>query len=111
MPSHSSERPGSRRLEIEPRTELAQRIAMGIVEVAIIATSRQAGKIELDAEMDWFARRQAFEQIGDLEVLAAGFEREAFGDLHWRSPTRPLRVSCSLHARRVAPEPGFVRRR
>ena len=83
MPSHSSDEAEVVDVfEIEPRAELAERIAVCVVEVAVVAAAGQAGEVELDAEMDQLAGRKAFEQVRDFQILAAGFQREAFGDLN-----------------------------
>ena len=59
--------------EIEARAELAERVAVRVVEVAVVAAAGQAGEVELDAEMDQLAGRQTFDHVGDSQVLAAGF--------------------------------------
>ena len=59
--------------EIETRAELAERIAMRVVEVAVVATAGQAGEVELDAEMDQLAGRQTFDHVCDSQILAASF--------------------------------------
>ena len=47
---------------------MPQTAAIAVVEIAIVAAGGQAGKIELDGEMELLIRRQPFEQVGDLEV-------------------------------------------
>ncbi len=47
--------------EIEARAELAERVAVRVVEVAVVAAAGKTGEVELDAEMDQLAGRQAFE--------------------------------------------------
>ena len=103
MPSHSSVKAEVVDVrQIEPRAELAERFAAGVVEVAVVDAGRQAGEIELDAEVDRLARRQAFEQVGDFERLLAGFEREALGDSHRPLADAAVARELHLHAVRIA---------
>ena len=76
MPSHSSDEAEVVDVfKIEPRAELAERVAVGVVEVAVVAAAGQAGEVELDAEVDQLAGRQAFEQVGDF--AGSGCRRRA----------------------------------
>ena len=79
-------------------------VAAGVVEVAVVAAGGQAGEVELDAEVERLARRQAFEQVGDLERLLARFERDALGDPHRPIADAAVARELHLHAVRVAAE-------
>ena len=98
------------RFQIEPRAELAERIAVGVVEVAVVAAGGQAGEVELDAEVDRLAGRQTFEQVRNFERLPARFEREALGDSHLPTGDVAVARELHLHAVRIAAQPGFERR-
>ena len=81
--------------QIEPRAELAEPIVAGVAEVAIVGAGRQAGEVELDAEVERLAGRQPFEQVGDFERVGAASSVTPLVIRIARSPTRPSRISCT----------------
>ncbi len=52
---------------------------------------------------------KAFDEIRNFERLAAGLEREAFGDSHLPIGDVAIARKLHLHPIRVAPQPGFER--
>ena len=52
IPSHSSQSPSPRALaEVEPRAELAEAVAVEVVEVAVVGAGGQAGEVHLHGEV------------------------------------------------------------
>ena len=109
MPSHSSTRPRPARVvQVEPRAELAEAVAVGVVEVAVVGAGGQAGEVELDGEVQRPVLGQVFQQVGDLQRRAAGVERHALGDPHRHAAGGALADQLHLDAVGIAADAGFV---
>ena len=95
--------------QVQPRAEIADRVAIGIAEVAVVDPAGHAGEVQLDREMRRAVPRQTVQKIDDLQRRAAGIERQALGDPQGLAVGSARSRKLNLDAVGVAPHPGVVR--
>ena len=95
-------------LEIQNRPQIAKLVALRIAEKSVILTIGQPGKIKLDAKMKRPVGGKSFDQVGNFQRIAAGVERDAFGDFQWNSPGISLLGQLNLNPIGIASDPGGV---
>ncbi len=93
--------------QIELRPKLPQSMTV-IVEISIVSSRGQAGEIEFDGEVQRSIARQAFQQVRDLQRIAAGLKCYALGDPQRNSPRIAVPRKLNLNAVWAAANAGFV---